>query len=145
MIWVGIGLIIIGLAFMALVVILIKPLNNLASVFNSLQKTTDKLPKTVDDITSQTTEAMNTGVETLRQVNGQVKELSPLFHIVGNAGRATDQLASSMVNAVEELKTDTKHANDFATRKNLEGWYGVLTLGYFLFKRSRERNTINMK
>ncbi|MGJ9460338.1 DUF948 domain-containing protein [Oceanobacillus sp. CF4.6] len=148
MIWVGIGLIIIGIAFMALVVFLIKPLNNLAGVFSSLQKTTDELPKTVDEITLQATKTMGTSVETLDQVNNQVKELSPLFHIVGDAGRATNQLTSTMVNAVDDMKVNTQNGNDFATRKNLEGFYGALTLGYILFQKNKEmkneKNTINM-
>ncbi|WP_067730355.1 DUF948 domain-containing protein [Oceanobacillus damuensis] len=148
MIWIGIGLIIIGIALMALVVFLIKPLNNLAGVFSSLQKTTDELPKTVEDITSQTTQTLGTGVETLNQVNNQVRELSPLFHIVGDAGRATNHLTSSMVNAVDEMKVNTQNGSDFTTRKNLEGIYGALTLGYLLFQKNKEmkkeRNTINM-
>ncbi|MFC4025595.1 DUF948 domain-containing protein [Oceanobacillus longus] len=148
MIWVGIGLIIIGIAFMALVVFLIKPLNNLAGVFSSLQKTTDELPKTVDEITLQATKTMSTSVETLYQVNNQVKELSPLFHIVGDAGRATNQLTTTMVNAVDDMKVNTQNGNDFATRKNLEGFYGALTLGYILFQKNKEmkneENTINI-
>ncbi|WP_087975105.1 DUF948 domain-containing protein [Oceanobacillus rekensis] len=148
MIWVGIGLIIIGIAFMALVVFLIKPLSNLASVFSSLQKTTDELPKTVEDLTSQTTKTLDTSVDTLHQVNNQIKELSPLFHIVGDAGRATNQLTSSMVNAVDDMKVNTQAGNDFATRKNLEGLYGALTLGYMLFQKNQEikeeQQTINV-
>lgn len=148
MIWIGIGLIIIGIAFMALVVFLIKPLNNLASVFSSLQKTTDQLPKTVEDITSKTTKTLDTSVDTLHQVNNQISELSPLFHIVGDAGRATNQLSSSMVNAVSDMKVNTQTGNDFATRKNLEGFYGALTLGYMLFQKNKEmkeeQQTINV-
>ncbi|WP_010652001.1 DUF948 domain-containing protein [Oceanobacillus massiliensis] len=148
MIWIGIGLIIIGIGFIGLVVFLIKPLNNLAAVFRSLQKTTDELPKTVEDITSQTTKALGTGVETLHQVNSQVKELSPVFHIVGDAGRTTNQLSSSMVNAVDDMKVSTQNANEFTSRKNLKGLYGALTLGYFLFQKSKEmkkeQNTVSM-
>ncbi|MCM3399575.1 DUF948 domain-containing protein [Oceanobacillus profundus] len=138
MIWIGIGLIIIGVAFIGLVVFLIKPLNKLASVLNSLQKTTDKLPKTVDDVTSQTTEAIGTGIDTLHQVNSQVKHLNPIFQIVGDAGHAANQLSSKMVDAVEDMKQNTQQANDFATRKNLEGLYGALTLGFFLFQKARK-------
>ncbi|WP_249872596.1 DUF948 domain-containing protein [Oceanobacillus saliphilus] len=138
MIWVGIGLIIIGIALMALVMFLIKPLNNLAGVFSSLQKTTDELPKTVENITSQTTKTLGTSVETLQQVNNQIKELSPLFHIIGDAGRATNQLTSSMVDAVDDMKLNTQRGKNITTGKNLEGFYGALTLGYLLFQKNKE-------
>lgn len=140
MTWVGIGLIIIGVALLGLAAVLFKPLTKLAGVFSSLQKTTDQLPEKMESITSQTTEVLGTSVETLHQLNAQVKELSPVLHIVGDAGRATNQLTSSMLDAVEGMKENTDGARDFATRRNLEGLYGALTLGYFLFQKGRKTN-----
>lgn len=149
MLWLGIGVLIIGVAFFALVILLIKPLKKLADVLSSLQKTTDELPANVNEITTQTKEAITAGKDTLRQVNEQIQELSPIFQIAGNAGRATNQLSASMVDAVMHMKTNTTEANAFTKRNKLEGFYGALTLGYFLFQKSREyrkeRNIINIK
>ncbi|RDW21906.1 DUF948 domain-containing protein [Oceanobacillus arenosus] len=138
MTWLGIGVLVIGIALLILVIVLIKPLLNLAGVLTSVQKTTDQLPQTVADLTSKTTEVMGTSVETLNQVNTRIKELSPLFYTVGNIGRATNRLSSLVVNVADETKVKTESANEFTTGKNLEGLYGVLTLGYFLFKSGKK-------
>lgn len=149
MIWLGIGIIIVGIAFFALVFLLIKPLNKLAGVLSSLQKTTDGLPQSMNEITTQVKETLGAGKDTLQQVNIQVKELSPIFYIVGDAGRATNQLSSSMVDAVMKMKDSTTEASDFTERNKLEGLYGALTLGYFIFQKgkqlSKERNIIEVE
>lgn len=148
MLWLGIGVLIIGVAFFALVILLIKPIKKLADVLSSLQKTTDELPANVNEITTQTKEAIEAGKDTLRQVNDQIQELSPIFQIAGNAGRATNQLSSSMVDAVMRVKTNTTEASEVTKRNNLEGIYGALTLGYLLLKKSsafsKERNVIDV-
>ncbi|PAV27856.1 hypothetical protein CIL05_19435 [Virgibacillus profundi] len=146
--WLGIGVLVIGVALLVLVILLIKPLNKLAGVFANLQKTTDELPQTVVDVTSQAKEAIGAGTDTLKQINTQLKELSPLFYIVGDVGRATNQMSSSMVDAVTKMESKTTAANDLTHRKNLEGLYGALTLGFFIFQKSRElakeRNVIDV-
>jgi uncharacterized protein YoxC len=149
MLWVGIGLIIIGIAFFGLVILLVKPLNKLAGVFSSLQETTDALPQNITEITSEVKDAIGSGKDTLHQVNEQLKELSPMFHIIGDAGRATNHLSSSMADAVMKLEGSTTEASEFTHRNKLEGLYGALTLGYFIFQRGKafasERNIIDEK
>ncbi|GAA0597272.1 hypothetical protein GCM10009001_11840 [Virgibacillus siamensis] len=137
--WIGIGVIIIGLAFLALVVFLIKPLKNLTELFASLQKTTDELPNQVADITSETTSAISAGKDALKQVNNQMNELSPLFQLIGDMGTTTRGLSSSLikVNATmrEQLETDS-----VIKRNNLEWIYGIMTLGYCIFQRQKTTN-----
>ncbi|WP_373894720.1 DUF948 domain-containing protein [Virgibacillus natechei] len=136
--WLGIGVLVIGVAFLVLVIFLIKPLTKLSGLLGSLQKTTDKLPQNVDDISSQATEVLTTGNDTLHQVNTQIKELSPILHIIGDAGNATRKLSSSMVDATEDMKTSTAEGSDLVKGRNLEGLYGALTLGYYIFQRQRK-------
>lgn len=138
MIWVGIGLTIIGLALLALVGVLIKPLIKVSAVLDDVKKTTKELPQTVNDATAQVNEALHTGVDTLQQINIQLKELTPIFYLVGDVGRATQQLSSNMANAVEDF--EEKETASFASRKNLEGLYGALTLGAMIFKKAKEFN-----
>lgn len=146
--WLGIGVLVIGIAFFVLVIRLIKPINKLAGVFSSLQKTTDELPEQINEVTTQAKEAISASKDVLQQVNDQVKELSPIFYIVGDAGRATNHLSSSMVDAVMKIKTSTTEASEFTERNKLEGFYGALTLGYFIFQKSsalsKEKNIIEM-
>lgn len=149
MLWVGIGLIIIGIAFFGLVILLVKPLNKLAGVFDGLQKTTDDLPQNINEMTTEVKEAIVSGKDMLHEVNEQLKELSPVLHIVGDAGRATNHLSSSMVDAVMKLETSTTEASAFTQRNKLEGLYGALTLGYFIFQKGKafnnERNIVDEK
>lgn len=136
MIWIGIGLIIIGLALIALTGILIKPLNKVAAILNDVKETTKDLPETVKDISNQANAALHTGVDTLQQLNGQLKELTPIFYLIGDVGRATHELSSKMVNAVEDF--EQKETGTFATRRNLESLYGAGTLGMMIFQKARE-------
>lgn len=134
MVWIGIGLIIIGIALLGLVGIMIKPMMKVASVLSDVKKTTSTLPETVGGMTEQVNEALHTGVDMLQQINTQLKELTPIFYLVGDVGRATKQLSSNMVDAVE----DFERKETFATRKNLEALYGALTLGILLFQKAKD-------
>lgn len=144
--WLGIGVLVIGVALLGLVFVLIKPLNKLAGVFNGLQKTVDQLPEQVGDVMTQAKDTLETGNSTLHQVNDQVKQLSPLFYIVGDAGRATQHVSSTMVDRVMSVKEGTSEGNDFIQRNHLEGWYGLATLGYFIYqkRKSLSNNRINI-
>lgn len=134
MVWIGIGLIIIGIALLGLVGIMIKPMMKAASVLSDVKKTTSTLPEKVGGMTEQVNEALHTGVDMLQLINTQLKELTPIFYLVGDVGRATKQLSSNMVDAVE----DFERKETFATRKNLEALYGALTLGILLFQKAKD-------
>lgn len=138
MIWVGIGLIIIGIALLAGTVILIRPINKVSAILSDVKETTEGLPDTVNNVSEQANQALHTGVDTLQQINTQLKELTPIFYLVGDVGRATHHLSANMVNAVEEF--EDKDTGTFATRKNLEGLYGALTLGAMVFQKAKEFN-----
>lgn len=126
--WLGIGVTVIGVAFLVLVIVLIKPLNKLAGVLGGLQTTTDNLPTQVDEMMSQAKDALQTGNDTLSQINTQIKELSPIFHTIGDAGRATNHLSTSIADKVMNVKTDTAEGRSFITKHDLEGLYGLGTL-----------------
>lgn len=139
MLWVvGIGLILIGIALLIGAIALIKPLNNLSKTLKNVEKTTETLPEDIQDITAQTKSALGDSAQVLNQVNDNIKELNPIFRIIGDLGRTTNQVSSSIASAVSDVKEKTEATNKYARGKNLEGLYGILTLGYLLFKRNRE-------
>lgn len=131
MLWLGIGILVIGIALLILSVVLIKPLFKLAGVFSSIQKTTEALPKQVEELSTQAKNVMITGTETLHQVNVQIEKVSPLFNIIGDIGRATNKLSSSIANKVNKVD----RTKDEGTNNSLEGFYGLIALIYLLFKR----------
>lgn len=136
--WLGLGILIIGLAFLALVVLLIKPLKNLSELFSSLQKTTDELPAQVADVTSEATTAISAGKKAVDQLHEQMKELSPIFDIIGNIGDSTSKLSSSLLTITAKMKENTPKGT-VMERYHLEGLYGAAALGYCLFQRQKRK------
>ncbi|EQB34527.1 hypothetical protein M948_20930 [Virgibacillus sp. CM-4] len=142
--WLGIGVSIIGVALLILVLLLIRPLNKLAAVLSNLQKSTKNLPNQVEDLTSQARDTLSAGNDTLQTVNKQVKELSPIFYMLGNATRAANHASSSMADVVMKVREDKSEGNVFTSRNQLEGLYGMMTLVYFMIQTSKNRKTIDM-
>jgi uncharacterized protein YoxC len=136
--WLGIGVLIIGITFAILVIFLLKPINKLASVFESLQQTTDLLPKVLDDVTSQASTVLQASNATLSNVNEQVSEISPLFHIVGDAGKEAERFASSTLDKTTSLKQQTDGAKEFVENKKYEGIYVILSFMFFISQKRKE-------
>jgi len=135
--WLGIGVLIIGVAFLVLTLLLIKPLRKLTDALDGVKQTTDRLPQVVDDISKQTSEVMELGYTTIANVNDQVREVSPFFHIIGETGDATRKLTLSALKKTNDLKTETGKASDFTKREKYEGVYGILSFIFFLSQRKK--------
>lgn len=136
--WMGIGVLVIGIAFAVLVIILIKPLRKLGNVLDGVEKTTNQLPDALDTITKQTSEVMHSGNATIQSVNGQVEKLNPLFNIIEDTGQATRQLTLSALEKTNALKAQTATATSFTRREKYEGIYGIISFIFFLSQRRKE-------
>ncbi|GKV68207.1 DUF948 domain containing protein [Sporosarcina sp. NCCP-2716] len=136
--WMGIGVLIIGIAFAVLVVILIKPLKNLGDVTENLKQTTAKLPHTVESVTGQAQLVLNTSNETIGNVNQQVNEITPLFQIVGDTGEAARSLTHSALEKSANLKTRTTEASGLSRRERYQGLYGLLSFLFYLQQNKKE-------
>lgn len=132
--WLGIGVLLIGSAFLILVIVLIKPLNKLSDVLTSVQQTTDTLPEKLSNITEQTTLILKTSNETIANVNKQVSEVSPVFHIIGDVGQASRELTTTALHKTLAFKQKTEGNKQFTQSKKYEGLYGLLSLVFILFK-----------
>ena len=136
--WLGIGVLIIGIALLILVIVLIRPLNKLAGLLGNLQQTTDNFPKILTEITGQTTTILHTGNETIENVNNQVKEFQPLFKIVGDVGEASQQLTATALEKTITLKQNTSAANELSHRKKYEGLFGLLSVIFYLSEKKKD-------
>ena len=136
--WLGIGVLIIGIVFGVLTLFLIKPIRKLTDVLNDVKQTTNRLPEVVEDLTMQTTEVMKTSNATIANVNEQVKEVSPFFHIIGDTGEATRKLTLDLLGKTNNFKTQTNLASDFTKREKYEGIYGILSFILFLSERKNK-------
>ena len=134
MLWLGIGILVVGLALLIVAIVSIKPLFKLAGVLSNVQQTTKKLPENVDGIISDVSKGINQGLDTLSQVNGQIKQLNPFFQIIGDVGRATNQLSNSIVQKVYHNDTGKT-----STPVNLKGFYALIALVYLLFNFNKKR------
>ncbi|MDW0109451.1 DUF948 domain-containing protein [Sporosarcina aquimarina] len=136
--WLGIGVLVIGVAFAVLVVVLIKPLKKLGDVMENLKQTTDKLPAVMDDVTGQAQLVLNTSNETIGNVNQQVNEVTPLFKIVGDTGEAARSLTQSALQKSNSLKTTTTDAANLTRREKYQGLYGFLSFLFYLQQNKKE-------
>jgi uncharacterized protein YoxC len=127
-----IGVLIIGIAFGVLVLFLIKPIKKLTDVLENLKNTTEKLPESLVTITDQTTSVLQEGNKTIENLNDQVKELRPIFEIVGDVGEASQELTHSTLQKTIALKQKTSDAVEFTNRKQYEGLFGLLSMIYYL-------------
>lgn len=134
----GIGVLIIAIAFAVLVIFLLKPLSKLASVLNSVQQTTDQLPSTLDSVAGQVSEVLHTSNSTLDNVNKQVVEISPVFHVIGEIGNTSNKLTSVALNKMRAMKQQTENAKKFTEREKYDGVFGLLSFIYFLSQRKVE-------
>jgi uncharacterized protein YoxC len=134
--WVGIGITVFGLAFLVLVILLIKPLRNLTGTLDNLKKTTASLPNQVEGVTTQATEAVQQGNEAINNVNQQMRELNPLFVIIGNMGRTLNALSSYILDVVSKVNTSTTPLTDrLLKREHMEALLSFATLGYVVFQK----------
>ncbi|WOV85699.1 DUF948 domain-containing protein [Sporosarcina jeotgali] len=136
--WMGIGVLVIGIAFAVLVVILIKPLKKLGDVMENLKQTTEKLPNVMDDVTGQAQLVLNTSNETIGNVNQQVNEITPLFKIVGDTGEAARSLTQSALIKTNTLKENTADAANLTRREKYQGLYGFLSFLFYLQQNKKE-------
>lgn len=132
---VGVGVLLIGIAFLILAIFVSHVLNNVAGVLGGVDKTVQQLPNQLDDMLKETTNLVQETNHTLSDVNEKMEQLSPLFYIVGDVGNATRKFSSSLVDVTETMKESSEEGKGIADKNNLGGVYGTFALGYYLFKR----------
>ncbi|TQS76167.1 DUF948 domain-containing protein [Ornithinibacillus gellani] len=129
-----IGILLIGIACLLGAIFIAYALNNLAGVLGGIEKTVEKLPEQLDDIFKQTGNLIEESNHTLQDVNDKLKQLSPLFYIVGDVGNATRKFTSSLVDVTDSVKKKTEEGKDIADKNDLGGVYGAVALGYYWLK-----------
>jgi len=140
--WLGIGVLVIGIALLIIAIVLIKPLNKVSDLIDSTKATTDKLPQTLDNITGQAEDVLQKANTTLSEVNGKVAQLTPMFEILGDAGRASREISSSAVEATLAMKNSTAEGREITDEKGLHGVYGGLALAYYLYEKRKAMKQI---
>lgn len=135
---VGVGVLLIGVAFLVLAVFLAHVLNNLAGVLDGVDKTIQQLPGQLDEMLTETSNIIRESNQTLADVNLKMEQMSPLFYIVGDVGNATRKLTSSLVDITDSMKEKTEAGKGIADTNKLGGIYGSFALGYYWLKRREQ-------
>ncbi|UJL46592.1 DUF948 domain-containing protein [Virgibacillus sp. NKC19-16] len=134
----GVGVLIIGVAFLILTIFIAHTLQNLAGILSGIEKTVEKLPDQLDDVFKETGDLINHSNDTIADVNEKLGQLSPLFYIVGDVGNVTRRFSSSLVDVTETVKNKTNDSKDISQKNNLGGLYGSFALGYYLLTKRRQ-------
>ena len=141
--WLGIGVLILGIAFAVLTFLLIKPLRKASDALDGVKQTTDRLPQLVDDLSKQTTTVMQTSNTTIANVNEQVKQVTPFFQVIGDTGNATRKLTVAALDKTYTIKVQTGSASSFTKREKYEGIYGIISFLYFLSQRKDQLQNVS--
>jgi len=136
--WLGIGVLLLGVAFMVLVIMLIKPLKKISILLENVEKTTKQLPDSFVSITDQIISILKEGNDTIINVNNQVKELRPVFEIVNSIGVASQELTKDALEKTMALKQKTNQAASFTHQKQYEGLFGLLSLFYYISQKKNQ-------
>ncbi|MGP4059474.1 DUF948 domain-containing protein [Halobacillus sp. H74] len=143
--YLGIGVLIIGIAFAIVSIFLIKALNNLAKVLGGVRKTVDQLPDQLDSVMKETTGVLHNSNDTLADVNEKIRALSPLFYIVGDIGESSRKLTSSLVDMTASIKQSTHEGEQKINEEGWRGIYGALALTYYLSQRRKALKSVQLE
>lgn len=135
----GLGVLLIGIAFLVLAIFLARVLNSFANVLSGVEQTVDQLPNQLDGILQETGNLIHASNNTLTDVNEKLGTLTPLFHIVGDVGESTRTISSSLVDVTSAMKKkrDSDATDPTVDNKRLGGLYGTTALGYYFFRKSK--------
>ncbi|TMN22417.1 DUF948 domain-containing protein [Lentibacillus cibarius] len=133
--WAGIGVLLIGLASLAVAILLIKPLRKLTELLSSLQDTTGELPGQVASVMEDASSTLRSGTAAINDVNRQLSKLNPAIQVAGDIGSAIKKLSASATAINQEMRAKTD--NRIMERYNLEWVYGIAALGYCIWQRKK--------
>ncbi|ALX49356.1 DUF948 domain-containing protein [Lentibacillus amyloliquefaciens] len=94
----GIGVMLIGIAFIVIAVYLSWTLNNLANVLRGVEKTVEQMPDQLDDIFRETGQLLNQTNVTISEVNDKLRTISPLFYMVNDVGEMSRKMTTPLAN-----------------------------------------------
>ena len=127
----GIGVLLIGIAFLILSIYIARVLNQTASILNGVGRTVEQLPDQLDVALDETGQMIQNSNDALADVNEKLGTLTPLFHIVGDVGEVTRKLTSSVNDFASSVKKKTESVDEETRNKRLGGIYGTAALAFY--------------
>ncbi|WOV88939.1 DUF948 domain-containing protein [Sporosarcina oncorhynchi] len=138
----GIGVLLIGVAFLVLAVFLARVLNQTAKVVDGVGKTIERLPDQLDGVIKESEQLIQNSNNTLADVNVKLGTLTPVFNIVGDVGEVTGKLTSSVHDFTLTAKKKIDTTDEDTRNKRLGGLYGASALAYYTIRSGKERKKV---
>lgn len=135
----GIGVFLIGLAFLITAIFFARVLYRFSNMLDGVEQTVQEMPKQMNGILKETGDLIHHSQRTLADANEKMAALTPLFQIVGDVGESTRKLTSSLVDVTEAAKKKVDHAETAVQKKRLGNVYGTAALSYYLWKKKKEK------
>ncbi|GEM_PF-1608847 len=141
--WLGIGVLVIGVALFLGVLFLRPVLQRLADTLNNTAETVSTLNKSVGEITNETSLILYNTNETLVDLNKKIGKLNPLFDIVHDTGQAAHHLTATMAGFTSVKHDRATAALNYIDKKDLEGIMRGAAFIYYLrqVKKESDRQT----
>lgn len=134
----GIGVLLIGIAFLILAIFIARVLNRTASIMEGVGRTVGSLPGQLDEVLNETGQLIQNSNETLADVNEKLGTLTPLFHIVGDVGESTRKFTSSVNDFATSIKKKSDSVDEETRNKRLGGLYGTVALAFYAIRSGKE-------
>ncbi|SHH88940.1 DUF948 domain-containing protein [Virgibacillus chiguensis] len=119
-----IGVLLIGIAFFIVAIFVSYALNNLAGVLRGVEKTVEQVPEQMNAMVTETTGLIKESNYTLEDINDKMKQLSPLFYVVGDVGNVTRKFSASLVKVTESVNEKSENTADEMQSKRLSNSFG---------------------
>ncbi len=133
----GIGVLLIGVAFLILAIYIARVLNGVAGTLGGVNKTLDQLPEQLDGILGETGQLIRHSNDTLSDVNEKLGNLTPVFEVVGDVGNTTRNLTASLHNVTDAGKRKVDGLDEETRNKTIGGLFGTAALGYFAVRKGK--------
>ncbi|WP_025784534.1 DUF948 domain-containing protein [Sporosarcina sp. D27] len=132
----GIGVLLIGVAFLILAIYIARVLNGVAGTLGGVNKTLEQVPDQLEGILGETGQLIRHSNDTLSDVNEKLGNLTPMFEVVGDVGNTTRNLTASLHNVTDAGKRKVDGLDESTRNKSIGGLYGTVALGYFAVRKS---------
>lgn len=132
----GIGVLLIGVAFLILAIYIARVLNGVAGTLGGVNKTLEQMPDQLEGILGETGQLIRHSNDTLSDVNEKLSNLTPMFEVVGDVGNTTRNLTASLHNVTDAGKRKVDGLEESTRNKSIGGLYGTVALGYFAVRKS---------
>jgi len=139
----GLGVLIIGIAFIILAVILGRIMLKAASTLKSADVIALRMPKQVYRVLDETADTMRYGNDALQDLNTKMREMTPLFYLVGDLGNSTESASLWVQQQALKLNRESDELSAETENKIGNNAFGSIAIVMYLLKKRKELQRVH--